>query len=175
MKQRFIALVLLLTLLLSLTGCSDVVNEIAGNVADAAVKELEAQIKSALETYSVEVVEIKSALGKLNNDAPSDLQFYCGVLVRSNSDKFPTAGAEALDKVFEQSGCQAQHESQISSELLTNQTISFKHSDFSTGDYYLIWIYSGSFTEKLSEIELPTFPANWLPGDGAKESASGNG
>ena len=88
MKQRFTALVLLLTLLLALTGCSDVVNEIAGNVADAAVKELEAQIKSALETYSVEVVEIKSALGKLNNDAPSDLQFYCGVLVRSNSGKF---------------------------------------------------------------------------------------
>ena len=175
MKQRFIALVLLLTLLLALTGCSDVVSEIAGNVADAAVKELETQIKSALETYSVEVVEIKSALGKLNNDVPSDLQFYCGVLVRSNSDKFPTAGAEALDKVFEQAGCQAQHQTQISSELLTNKTISFKHSDFSTGDYYLIWVYSGSFTEKLSEIELPTFPANWLPSDGAKESASGIG
>ncbi len=175
MKNRFTVLVLILVLLVTLGGCGEIVGDIATNVAGAAVKELEAQIKSALETYSVEVVEVKSALGKLNNDAPSDLQFYCGVLVRSNSDKSPTAGAEALDKVFEQAGCQAQHQSQISSELLTNKTISFKHSDFSTGDYYLIWVYSGSFTEKLSEIELPTFPAYWRPSDGARESTSGIG
>ena len=175
MKYRFIVPVLILALMLMLGGCSDVMGEIAGNVADAAVKELEVQIKEALETYSVEVVEIKSAIGKLNNDAPSDLQFFCGVLVRSNSDKFPVSGAEALKKVFEKAGCQMQQESQISSELLTNKTISFKHSDFSTGDYYLIWIYSGSFTEKLSEIELPTFPASWRPSDGAKADASGVG
>lgn len=175
MKFRFTVPVVILALLIALAGCSDVVGEIAGNVADAAVKELETQIKTALETYSVEVVEVKSAIGKLNNDAPSDLQFYCGVLVRSNSDKFPVSGAEALDKVFEKAGCQSQHTSEIESEYLTNKTISFKHTDFSGGDYYLIWIYSGSFTEKLSEIELPTFPANWLPADGAKEDASGVG
>ena len=175
MKYRFTVLALLLALLMTLTGCNDVVGEIAGNVADAAIKELEIQIKSALETYSVEVVEVKSAIGKLNNDAPSDLQFFCGALVRSNSDKFPTSGAEALDKVFEKAGCQTQNQSEISSNLLTNKMISFKHSDFSTGDYYLIWVYSGSFTEKLSEIELPTFPANWLPSDGSKADTSGIG
>jgi len=169
------ALVLILVLFITLGGCSDVMGEIAGNVADAATKELEAQIKSALETYSVKVVEIKSAVGKLNNDADSDLQFFCGVLVRSNSDKFPMSGADALGKVFEKAGCQPQSKSEIRSDLLTNKTISFKHSDFSGGDYYLIWIYSGSFTEKLSEIELPTFPANWLPADGAREDASGVG
>ena len=175
MKVRLIVPVLILACLMLFCGCSDVMGEIAGNVADAAVKELEVQIKTALETYSVEIVEVKSALGKLNNETASDLQFFCGVLVRSNSDKFPTTGAEALNKVFEKAGCQAQNKSEIESEYLKNKTISFKHTDFSSGDYYLIWIYSGSFTEKLSEIELPTFPANWLPADGAREDASGVG
>ena len=175
MKFRFAALVLLLALFVSLCGCSDVMGEIAGNVADAAAKELETQIKSAVETYSVEVVEVKSAVGKLNDDAASDLQFFCGVLVRSNSDKFPMSGAAALEKVFEKAGCQPQHQSEIESAYLENKVISFKHSDFSTGDYYLVWVYSGSFTEKLSEIELPTFPANWLPADGARESEASVG
>ena len=44
MKQRFTALVLILALLVTLGGCSDIMGEIAGNVADAAVKELEAQL-----------------------------------------------------------------------------------------------------------------------------------
>ena len=38
MKYRFTALVLVLALLLALCGCSEAVGEIAGNVADAAVR-----------------------------------------------------------------------------------------------------------------------------------------
>ena len=64
MKYRIMALVLTFVLVFSLCGCGEVVSDIAGNVADAAAKELEAQIKKTVEEYKVEVVEIKSAIGK---------------------------------------------------------------------------------------------------------------
>ena len=163
MKYRFTALVLVLALLLALCGCSEAVGEIAGNVADAAVKELEIQVKKTLEKYKVDVVEVKSAVGKLNNDSDSELQFFCGVLVRSNSDSLPQSCASALGKLFEQSGVHSQSGSKIDSEYLVNKTISFKHTDFSAGDYYLIWAYTSSLTQKLSELELPTIPEGWLP------------
>ena len=163
MKHRFTVLLLIAALLLTLCGCSDVVTDIAGNVADAAMKELEVQIKKTVEEYKVNVVEIKSAVGKLNNDSDSDLQFFCGVLVRSNSDALPQGSASALEGVFERSGICRQNGSKIESDLLTNKTISFKHTDFSSDDYYLIWVYSPSLTQKLSELELPTLPEGWLP------------
>ena len=76
MRYRLAALLLAVALLFTITGCSDVVGEIAGNVADAAVKELEKQVKATLEEYKVEVVEIKSAVGKLSNVSDSELQFF---------------------------------------------------------------------------------------------------
>ena len=163
MKYRFTALVLVLALLLALCGCSEAVSEIAGNVADAAVKELEVQIEKTLEKYKVDVIEVKSAVGKLNNDSDSDLQFFCGVLVRSNSDALPEGSVSALGNLFERAGVQRQTGSEIDSEYLVNKTISFNHTDFSTGDYYLIWAYTSSLTQKLSELELPTIPEGWLP------------
>ena len=171
MKNRFTILVLILMLLITLSGCGEIVGDIASNVAGAAVQELEAQIKEAVQTYSVDVVEIKSAVGKLNNDSESDLQFFCGVLVRSNSDKFPMSGAATLGKAFDEAGCHPWHKSEIDNDHLVNKKLTFKHSDFSTGDYYLIWFYTASFTEKLSEIELPTLPENWLPGKTAETEA----
>ena len=173
MRIRFTAVMLILALCLSLlSGCS-VVGEIAGNVADAAMEELEAQIKSTIEEYKVDVVEIKSAVGRLNNESDSKLQFFCGVLVRSNSDALPQNSADAVGKLFEQSGICPQNSSKIESPLLTNKTISFKHTDFSDGDYYLIWVYSPSLTQKLEDLELPTLPADWLPTEGTKEAAFG--
>lgn len=163
MKYRFTALVLVLALLLGLCGCSEAVGEIASNVADAAVKELEVQVKKTLEKYKVDVIEVKSAVGKLNNDSDSDLQFFCGVLVRSNSDSLPQSCASALGKLFEQAGVHGQTGSEVDSEYLVHKTITFKHTDFSSGDYYLIWAYSSSLTQKLSELELPTIPEGWLP------------
>jgi len=163
MKQRFILLAVIAALLLTLPACSDTVTDIAGNVADAALKELEVQIRKTAEEYKVDIVEIKSAVGKLNNDSDSDLQFFCGVLVRSNSDAVPQNVCDALDGLFERSGMCRQKSSVIKSELLTNKEISFKHTDFSSDDYYLLWVYSPSLTKKLSQLELPTLPAGWLP------------
>ena len=163
MKKRFAVLLLLAALLINLCGCSDVVNDIAGNVRDAALKELEVQIRKTVEEYKVNIVEMKSAVGRLNNESDSELQFFCALLVRSNSDALPQTGASALEGLFEKSGICRQTGSKIESELLTNKSISFKHTDFSSGDYYMIWVYSPSLTQKLQELELPTLPAGWLP------------
>lgn len=153
MKHRLIVLALILALLVTLGGCGEAVGEIASNVADAAAKELEVQVKATLEKYKVEVIEVKSAVGKLNNDSDSELQFYCGVLVRSNSDTFPQSGAVALGKLFEQAGVHAQTKSEIDSDFLVNKDLSFKHTDFSSGDYYLIWAYTSSLTGDLFATE----------------------
>lgn len=153
MKYRFTALVLVLALVLGLCGCGEAVGEIASNVADAAVKELEVQVKKTLEKYKVDVIEIKSAVGKLNNDSDSELQFFCGVLVRSNSDSLPQSCASALGKLFEQAGVHGQTGSEVDSEYLVNKTITFKHTDFSAGDYYLIWAYTSSLTGDLFATE----------------------
>jgi len=169
MKKLF-ALLLAVAFVLSLCGCGDVVGEIAGNVTDAALSELETQIRKTIATYKVDIVEIKTAVGQLTDTSDSDTQFFCGVLVRSSSDAVPQNICDALDGTFHRSGMAKQTASPIKSEYLTNKEISFKHEDFSSGDYYLLWVYSPSLTGKLSELkdkvaqlELPTLPAGLLP------------
>ena len=173
MKHKITVLLLVLSILLTFSGCDGVVGEIAGNVADVAVKELEAQIKATIEEYKVEVIEIKSTVGKLDNDFSSSQQFFCGVLVRSNSDALPMSVATTLGKIFEEAGCHPWHKSEIDNDHLENKTLTFKHTDFETGDYYLIWGYTSSLTQKLTDalkdIELPTIPEGWLPSQASDE------
>ena len=173
MKYKMTVLVLILSFLLSFSGCGEVVGEIAGNVADAAAKELETQIKETVEEYKVEVIEIKSAVGKLDNEVESSQQFFCGVLVRSNSDALPQAATVTLGKIFDEAGCHPWHKSEIDNDHLVNKTLTFKHTDFSGGDYYLIWGYTPALAQKLTDalesIELPSIPASWLPSQSADE------
>ena len=80
MNRKYISLVLALMLVLSLfTGC-EAVGQIAGSVADAAIAELETQIRAILEEYKMDVIELKTTAGKLN-DGEGDIQFFCAVLV----------------------------------------------------------------------------------------------
>ena len=173
MKHKITVLLLVLSILLTFSGCDGVVGEIAGNVADAAARELEAQIKATIEEYKVDVIEIKSTVGKLDNDFSSSQQFFCGVLVRSNSDALPMSVATTLGKIFEEAGCHPWHKSEIDNDHLENKTLTFKHTDFETGDYYLIWGYTSSLTQKLTDalkdIELPTIPEGWLPSQASDE------
>ena len=169
MKKLF-ALLLAAVFVLSLSGCDGVVGEIAGNVTDAALNELEVQIRKTVATYKVDIVEMKTAVGQLNDTSDSDTQFFCGVLVRSSSDAVPQSICDALDGIFDRCGMAKQTASPIKSEYLTNKEISFKHTDFSSGDYYLLWVYSPSLAGKLSDLkdkvsrlELPTLPAGLLP------------
>ena len=149
MKTRFAALVLILALLLTLGGCSEAVGEIASNVADAAVKELEVQVKATFETYKIDILDMKTAIGKLNGDS-KDIQFYCAVLVQSDSDAIPQSAADTLSKLFHDAGINVQTGPVIDNSYLQNKTLSFKYDGFQDGQtYYCVWCY----TDKLPTLE----------------------
>lgn len=140
--KRFLSLVLVVALLLpGLVGCGDTVGEIAGNVADAAKAELEKQVQQLLDEYKVDVIEVKTAVGELNGSGK--LQFFCGVLVTSNSTTLPQSCADALGKLFEDTGVVPQNGSKIDSDYLQHKDLSFQFSAFDDGrDYYLIYAYT---------------------------------
>jgi hypothetical protein len=135
-------------------GCN-AVGEIAGNVADAAMKELENQVKATLEKNKVNVVELKTAIGKLNDEG-SEMQFFCAALVKSDTDTVVNGAAEAMGAVFEKSGVLVQTGSKVESEYLVHKDITFKHSDFSDGTYYVIYVYISDMSIKIPELNLPT-------------------
>lgn len=145
--------VFLLSLMLALgmfTGCSDTVGEIAGNVKDAAMEELEKQVKATLEKNKVEVIEMKTVFGKLN-DAGSKNQFFCAALVRANSTDIPKAAADAVGKLVTEAGLLEQTGSKVESDLLIHKEIVFKHTDFSEENYYVIYAYHKDLT-----VNMPT-------------------
>ena len=145
--KKFITFLLILTLLVSLAGCSEVAGEIAGNVADAAKKELENQIKQTFETYKIDILDMKSAVGKLN-DSNGDLQFFCAVLVQSESPAIPQSAADTLAKLFHDAGIHVQSGAKIDNDYLQNKELSFKlEGDGAT--HYTVWFY----TDKLPTLE----------------------
>ena len=132
------------------TGCSETVSEIAGNVADAAKAELENQIKAAIEKNKVEVVEMKTVYGKLNDDG-SESQFFCAALVKSGSTNLPKAAADAVGMLVTEAGVLAQSGSKVESEHLVHKELVFEHSDFSSGDYYVIFAYHKDLSIKFEK------------------------
>ena len=147
MKIKFFPLLLALVLAFScLTGCSTV-SDIAGNVADAAMKELETQIKDVLEEYKVQMVEFKTTAGKLNGTG-NEIQFFCAVLVQSESPAIPQSAADTLAKLFHDAGIQVQSGAKIDNDYLQNKELSFKlEGDGAT--HYTVWFY----TDKLPTLE----------------------
>ena len=150
--RKIYILVLALAMVLSLfTGCSDTVSEIAGNVADAAIEELEKQVKAALEKNKVEVIEMKTVFGELN-DAGSEHQVFCAALIKSNATDIPKAAAETIGKLVTEAGLLEQTGSKVESELLIHKEIVFKHSDFSEGNYYVIYAYHEDLTANMPTL-----------------------
>lgn len=158
MIRKLISLVLICAVLVVISGgCSEALGEIAGNVADAAKKELEASVKATFEKYKVEVLELKSAIGKLNGTS-GDNQFFCAALVQSDSDALPQSCADALAKVFHDAGIAVQTGSQIESSYLEHKQISFKYDNFQEGKtYYMVYCYIDRIPD-LSDLKnfLPT-------------------
>lgn len=157
MKRKFFSLLLSALLLMGVfTGCGEVVSDIAGNVAQAAREELENQIKLNLEKHKVDVIELKTATGKLNDEG-GERQFYCAALVRSDSDAVPNAVASAMDKLFEEAAVGVQTESRISSPHLVHKELRFDFDGFDDGStYYIIYFYSSDMSIQLPDITLPT-------------------
>ena len=146
--------IFLLTLALAMgifTGCSETVGEIAGNVADAAMEELEEQVKAALEKNKVDVIEMKTVYGKLNDDG-SDVQFFCAALIRSDATELPQAAADAIGKLVTESGLIVQTGSILATDLLVHKEIVFKHTDFSAGNYYVIYAYHKDLSASMPTI-----------------------
>lgn len=157
MKMKLFVLVFALVLLVSsLAGCGDVVSDIAGNVVKAAMEELENQIRTTLDKHKVDVIELKTTAGKLNDEG-GELQFYCAALVRSDSDAVPNAVAETLDKVFEEAAVQVQTGNKIESPHLVHKELSFQFTEFEESTtYYIIYFYSSDMSIQLPDITLPT-------------------
>lgn len=148
MIKKFAALVLALIMICSLAGCNDVAGEIAGNVADAAMKELENQVKTTFEKYKVDVIELKPTVGKLNGTS-GDIQFFCAALIESDSDAVPQSVADALGKLFHDAGITVQTGAAIESPYLEHKELTFKYDSFSDGKtYYTVWCY----TDRLPEL-----------------------
>ena len=147
--KKFFAMMLALIMVLSLTACSEVASDIAGNVAEAAKKELENQIKQTFETYKIEILDMKSAVGKLNGDG-EDLQFFCGVLVQSDSDAVPQSVADTLGKLFHDAGIQIQTGTDIENSYLEHKDLAYKDGIMVDGKtYYTVWCY----TDRLPTLE----------------------
>ena len=155
MVRKVVSLVLAAFMLCGIFAGCNAVGEIAGNVADAAMKELENQVKATLEKNKVNVVELKTAIGKLNDEG-SEMQFFCAALVKSDTATVVNGAAEAMGAVFEKSGVLVQTGSKVESEYLVHKDITFKHSDFSDGTYYVIYVYISDMSIKLPELNLPT-------------------
>ena len=143
MKHRIICLMTAVLILCTLlTGCGEVVGEIADNVAETAKQELENQVKAAFETYKVEVIEFKTSVGKLNGTS-GDIQFFCAALVQSESEKVPASVADSLSKMFHDAGITVQIGSDIENDYLQHKDLSFKFTEFIDGKtYYTVWCYT---------------------------------
>ena len=95
------------------------------------------------------MVEVKTAYGKLNDDG-SKYQFFIAALVKANSTAVPQSTADTMAKIFSDAGLTVQSASALENEHLVHKDITFKHTDFSAGNYYVIWGYAKDLT-----IELP--------------------
>lgn len=150
MKRSLFALLLIAVIVFSIRGCGKL-GQIFGKVTNAAVKELKNQVQELLEDKQLDVVEIKTAYGKLNDEG-SKYQFFIAALVRADSDSAPQAAANTIGKLFSDAGLTVQSESTLDSPYLIHKSITFKHSDFSEGDYYVIWAYAADLSIDLPDL-----------------------
>ena len=142
MNQKFLCLLLALVMLTGILAGCGTVGEIAGNVADVAKAELEKQVRAVLEEYKVDMVELRTTAGKLN-DGEGSFQFFCAVLVRAENKALPQACADALANPFQDAGIMPQTGSTIESPYLVKKDLSYKFTGFDDGStYYTIYVYS---------------------------------
>ena len=151
MKRRFLSLFFAVLMTLSLCGCGGTAGEIAGSVADAAMKELKNQVTQLLEKNKLEVVEVKTTFGQLNDDG-GKYQFFIAALVKSNSTAVPQSTADTMGKLFSDAGLTVPTAAAFENPHLIHKEITFKQADFSDGNYYVIWGYAADLSIDLPDL-----------------------
>lgn len=145
MFRKWMAMLLVLCCLMgTLAGCVSV-GEIADSVVSAAKAELEKQIQDKIQEYKVSVVEMKTAFGKL--DGNGSYQFFCAVLVQSNSENSVSDCAKGMEKIAGVTGYMKQTTATVDSDHLQNKTVTYAHSDFSEDNYYTVYMYVADVTK----------------------------
>ena len=114
-------------------------------MAEAARKELEVQVKAALEENKLDVIEIKTAFGKLNDTA--DNQYFIAALVRTEKTDLIEASLKGLDMVFTDTGCIPETDSKIDCEHLVHKDLSYQREDFTDGTYFTVYAYYDDITK----------------------------
>ena len=149
MIKKVLALILVLMIICTAVGCSEIAGEIAGNVAEAARKELENQVRLTFEKYKVEIIEFKSTVGKIS-DSYGDTQFFCAALVVSDSDLIPNSIAKNLGKLFHDAGITVQTGREIGNDYLDHKSLSYKFDSFGDGKTYYTFC---CYTDRLPTLE----------------------
>ncbi len=150
MSRKIIILVLILSLGVCMFSGCDAATKFTDDVSQTAKAELEKLVKSTLEKNKIDVVEVKTAVGKLNDTGK--LQFFCAALVKANSDSIPQTCADALGKIFEDAGLKVQTAPAVDSPYLVHKTVTFKHTDYTDGTYYMVYAYQSNLNLNISTI-----------------------
>lgn len=152
--RKLFCIFLALALIAALAGCS-AAGDIANKVAQAAMEELKVQVQATFEKNKIEVLQVKSALGKLNDDG-GKLQLYLAFLVRSENPQQIQSTADALSKVGT-AGFAPQLGTKVESPYLTHKEISFDADKLTDPtNCYLVYLYIPEFSVDLPEITLPS-------------------
>ena len=153
MIRKITALVLTVACLLCcFAGCSGTLTEIKDSVLAAAKTELENQIKAKIAENKVEVLETKTAFGKLNDDGK--YQFFCAMLIQTNSEENASDCARTLGGLFGETSYQPQTGSAVEHEYLVYKTVTYSRTDFSEGNYYTIYVYVEDMTQVVDVSKL---------------------
>jgi hypothetical protein len=138
------------------SGCSDM-SEIADNVLEAAREELLEQIQAKVEEYKVNIIETKTAVGKLN-DQGGQYQFFCALLIQTNAESSAEDCAEAVAALAGKAAYMPQTGSQVVSEYLVHKTITYDQTDFSAGNYYTVYVYVEDLVNVVFPNGIPSVP-----------------
>ena len=150
--SKFVRIIALIALLAILAGCS-AVGDIAESVKTAAMEELKNQLQTQLEKNKVEVLQVKTAAGKLN-DQGGKLQFFIAFLVRSENSQQLQAAADALGESMGKTGFAPQTGPVVESSYLVHKQLEFD-ADKVTDNCYLLYLYIPEFSLDLQNVTLP--------------------
>ena len=150
--SKFLRILAVVLALAPLCGCS-AVGEIAEGVKNAAMEELKNQLAAQLQKNKVEILQVKSTAGKLNDEG-GKLQLFVAFLVRSENPQQLQSAAEALGESLGKTGFAPQTGAKVESPYLVHKQLEFD-ADKVTENSYLLYLYIPEFTLDLQNATLP--------------------